>query len=155
MNSMSDKPRINFPRDGERTAVIGTDLIAEMTKTRKWPCRGSMLCFMVTQINHQYMKLTSPLLLNNQIFTLWISAKINDNNQLDAQINIHSMILPRVRSFFVSLLHWTLTCFDYRGGRDWVLVLVSRSVSNAPAEVWLPSLLNASWPYAFCSYADS
>jgi len=23
------------------SAVIGTDLIAEMTKTRKWPCRGT------------------------------------------------------------------------------------------------------------------
>jgi len=65
MNSKSDKPRINFPRDGQRTAVIGTDLIAEMTKTRKWPCRGTVLCFMVTEINHLYIKLTSSLLLNN------------------------------------------------------------------------------------------
>jgi len=35
------------------------------------------------------------------------------------------------------------------------LVFVSHSVSNAPAEVWLPSFVNASLPYAFCSYADS
>jgi len=27
----------NFPRDGHRTAVIGTDLLVKMTKTRKWP----------------------------------------------------------------------------------------------------------------------
>jgi len=46
-------------------------------------------------------------------------------------------------------------CFDYRGQRARVLVLVSPSVSNAPAEVWLPSLLNAGLPYAFCSYAES
>jgi len=46
-------------------------------------------------------------------------------------------------------------CFDYRGRRARVLVLVSRSVSNVAAEVWLPSLLNASLPYAFCRYAES
>jgi len=48
MNSMSDKPRINFSRDGQRIAVIGTDLIVKMTKKRKWPCHGIMLCFAVT-----------------------------------------------------------------------------------------------------------
>jgi len=91
-----------FPRDGQRTAVIGTDLIVEMTKKRMWPCRGTRLCFVVTQINHQYMKLTSPLLLNNQIFTLCADEYLHicaDKwyNQLDAQSNIHSMIFPRLR----------------------------------------------------------
>jgi len=36
-----------------------------------------------------------------------------------------------------------LMCLDYRGRRARVLVVLSRSVSNAPAEVRLLSLLNA------------
>jgi len=41
---MSVKPRANFPRDGHRTAVIGTDPIAKFIKTTKikWPCHGTI-----------------------------------------------------------------------------------------------------------------
>ena len=39
-----------FPRDGHRTAVIGTDPIVKLTKMTKikWPCRGTIQCSMVT-----------------------------------------------------------------------------------------------------------
>jgi len=43
--------------------------ICKNDKNEKVACRGTMFCFMVTQINQLCMKLTSSLLLNNQIFT--------------------------------------------------------------------------------------
>jgi len=36
MNNLLVKPRRNFPRDGHRTAVIGTDLIVKVTKWQRW-----------------------------------------------------------------------------------------------------------------------
>jgi len=59
----------NFPRDGHHTVVIGTEQIVKKTKI-KWPCLGTIQCFMVSQINHLYMELTPLILLNNLIFTL-------------------------------------------------------------------------------------
>jgi len=33
----------NFPKDGQRTAVIGTSKIVKLTMTRtRWPCRGTI-----------------------------------------------------------------------------------------------------------------
>ena len=43
MNSMLVKPAINFPKDGQRIAVIGTNKIVKLTVTRtRWSCRGTI-----------------------------------------------------------------------------------------------------------------
>ena len=43
MNSMLVKLATNFPKDGQRIAVIGTNKIVKLTVTRtKWPCRCSI-----------------------------------------------------------------------------------------------------------------
>ena len=43
MNSMLVKLATNFPKDGQRIAVIGTNKIAKLTVTRtRWPCRGTI-----------------------------------------------------------------------------------------------------------------
>jgi len=87
------------------------------------------------------------------------SSRISEDkwwHQLDTKINIQNMILPMWDKFcFPS--HWALTCFDYRHHPTSVLAFwcLSVSVSTAPAEVWLPSLLNASLVYTFCSYSES
>ena len=49
---MSGKPRINFPRDGHRTAVIGTDPIVKLMKMTKikWPYCGTFQSSMATYI---------------------------------------------------------------------------------------------------------
>jgi len=120
---MSHKPRINFPRDGQRIAVIGTDLIAKMTKTRKWCCRGTMLCFMVRQTHRQCLfilhgqrkdpsswkssdhDVNKPEPIQeaytvtfveqpNQIFTPWISAKINGTTSLTHKVTLTAWSSP-------------------------------------------------------------
>jgi len=43
MNSMLVKLATNFPKDGQRIAVIGTNKIEKLTvTTTKWPCRGTI-----------------------------------------------------------------------------------------------------------------
>jgi len=43
MNSMLVKLVTNFPKDGQRIAVIGTNKIVKLTVTRtRWPCRGTI-----------------------------------------------------------------------------------------------------------------
>ena len=43
MNSMLVKLATNFPKDGQRIAVIGTNNIVKLTVTRtRWPCRGTI-----------------------------------------------------------------------------------------------------------------
>ena len=41
LNSMLVKLATNFPKDGQRIAVIGTNKIVKLTVTR-WPCRGTI-----------------------------------------------------------------------------------------------------------------
>ena len=42
-NSMLVKLATNFPKDGQRIAVIGTNKIVKLIVTRtKWPCRGTI-----------------------------------------------------------------------------------------------------------------
>ena len=43
MNSMLVKLATNFPKDGQRIAVIGTNEIVKLTVTwTRWPCRGTI-----------------------------------------------------------------------------------------------------------------
>ena len=43
MNSMLVKLATNFPKDGQRIAVIGTNKIVKLTVTRtRWPCCGTI-----------------------------------------------------------------------------------------------------------------
>jgi len=83
---MSVKPRTNFPIDGHRTAVIGTDPIMKLMKIKKinWPYRGTFQSSMETKKTpiHEALRKknahTSPLLLlNNLIAFLLISVKIS------------------------------------------------------------------------------
>jgi len=43
MNSMLVKLAKNFPKDGQRITVIGTNKIVKLTVTRtRWPCCGTI-----------------------------------------------------------------------------------------------------------------
>jgi len=67
---------INFPRDIQRTEVLGTNQVRVITVT-KWPFRSTIQCFMAFLIDHIFMTLTLLLLQNNPVLTFWITAKIN------------------------------------------------------------------------------
>jgi len=75
-------------------------------------------------------------------------------HKLNAQINIQNMILPAWDKFCL-LSYLALMCFIFHRHCAGVLVLVSHSVSVTSAEIWLPSLQNARWAWAFCSYSKS
>ena len=75
MNSMLVKLATNFPKDGQRIAVIGANKILKLTVTRtRWPCRGTIQRTTALQTSHLCMKHTPLLLSNNQVVTLWISS---------------------------------------------------------------------------------
>jgi len=103
---------LNFPRNGNHTAVIGKNLIVKMTKI-KWSCHGTFQCSRALQINHLYMKLILLLLLpNNPVFTLWISVKINGITNLTHKLILETCSFP-VWKNFCYLLRCSLTCFDH------------------------------------------
>jgi len=80
-----------FPRDGHRTEVLGTNQIRRMTAIKR-PYRG---CIQFHDIN-KTPACTATFVKKNSFHSL-------DNcedkwfNKLNAQINIHGMILPRVK----------------------------------------------------------
>jgi len=88
----------NFPKDGQRIAVIGTNKIVKLTVTRtRWPCCGTI------------QRTTAPINkppLHEAYTVIFVeqpschSLDIGENkwyHLIDTQINIQNMILPHVK----------------------------------------------------------
>ena len=93
---MSGKPRKNFPRDGHRTEVIGTDPIVKLMKITKikWPCCGTFQSPVNKPPIHEAYTVTFVEEPNSRSSDFCADKWYH---KLNAQINIQNLILPRVR----------------------------------------------------------